>query len=277
MLAELHSHSHYSKGIKIVKEGLDSPLEMAKRASELGLGAIAISDHNQFRAYRFAKKIKENYNVILIPAEEISTGEGHLNALGINERIKPGLGLLESIDRVHEQDGIAVAVHPFDIKNEGTRYQAKHADVIEAFNGLNVERVSNLKNIRYAESYKKPMVNGSDAHSADMVGWAVTEVNADNMDDILKAIKKGKTRLHNEYVPIKVVTDWAVERMKLSYVQILTYINQNYHFPKAHISRNALRLVNKSPGKIDYLFRMAAYFGMGNAIIYGACKEIIGW
>ena len=51
----LHCHSHYS-----LLDGLPSPMDLAKKAADLGMGAIAISDHgNLFGAIEFYKACKE--------------------------------------------------------------------------------------------------------------------------------------------------------------------------------------------------------------------------
>ncbi len=277
MIAELHAHSHYSRGRRVVHEGLCSPKAMVEYAKHIGLDALAITDHDSFSGCKEAKSYGKRHGIAVIAGEEISTKDGHLNALGITEKIKPGMGFLETIDEIHSQGGIAVAVHPFDIKNEGLRIKSSRADVIEAFNGLSIERTSNLRNARFALHENKPIINGSDAHCLEMMGWATTEIDAQDGDSALRAIRKGKTKLHNEYVPVNIITSWTIKRLDLSYAEILAYINENYRFPKKIICKEMLKLVRQSPGKVDYMFNLMAYFGMGNAVLYGACKEIIGW
>lgn len=63
MKADLHVHTMFSKDGKTTMEEL---LEYAERS---GIGCIAVTDHNEFRAYDL---LKDNGRVIIIPAEEVS-------------------------------------------------------------------------------------------------------------------------------------------------------------------------------------------------------------
>ena len=143
MKFELHCHSYYSVGTKIVWEGLNSPKEMIKAAKRKGLSGIAITDHDSNRSWKQAREIAKKEGMIFIPGIEISSRKGHIIGLGLNDFIKKDLSIDETIERIHEQGGIAVASHPFDIKGEGIRENYKKADAVEVFNALNVDQLSN--------------------------------------------------------------------------------------------------------------------------------------
>src|SRR4029450_10551158 len=51
--------------------------------------------------------------VDVVVGEEISTLNGHLLGLFLEELVPPGLTALETIARIHDQGGLAVAAHPF--------------------------------------------------------------------------------------------------------------------------------------------------------------------
>ncbi len=282
MKIELHSHTTYSKGRKILVEGVDTPEDMVKQAAKIGLDAIAITDHDTIRggveALRFAKKNKKiTEKIIVIPGSEVSSADGHILALGIEKDIPKGLPARETIDLIHANGGIAVASHPFDIKSVGLGEKAALCDAVEVFNGVNLERISNWKAKRFAEKNNLNMVSGTDAHSAQMIGYAATRVAAEhNIDSILHAIKKGKTSVSDcNYVPTNIIVDWSVIRLKYSYEYTLNYINNHYKWPKKNIYRRLLPLVKRSPGKIDYLFRGLGYFGIGCAVVYRAIREAL--
>ncbi|MBI3190960.1 PHP domain-containing protein [archaeon] len=228
-----------------------------------------------YKSNGIAKNIEKKYGIIAIPGEEITTNSGHLVALGINEFVKPGMGVEETIDKVHDLGGITVGVHPFDIRNEGISELSRKADAIESFNAINIERFSNKKAKDFAEMHKKPQVAGSDAHWTEMMGYGINEIEANNVDDILTAIKKGKVHIRGSYIPSSVVVKWSILRLEYSYDQIMNYIDSNYRMPKRVISRNLLGLVNKSPGKIDYLFRLFGYCGLGYAFTYSVFKNVL--
>ena len=65
------------------------------------------------------------------------------------------------------------------------------------------------------------------------------------------------------------MTDWNVLRIKTSYVYVTNYMNRNYPWPKRMLGRELLKLVRKSPGKVDYLLRAMAYVALGSAMVYG--------
>ena len=276
MLAELHCHSIYSKRIKVPHEGMNTPKDMLVHAKRLGIDVVAISDHDEFRGAQEAMKFSKKLGIITIPAQEVTTADGHMIALGISERVKPGMSALETIDIIHSQGGVATAPHAFDINNDGLRELAKHCDAMEAFNAINVDRISNFKGLKFAAENRVPMIAGSDAHSLEMMGRGLTELpEIYGMDGALKAIRKGRVGIATrKYVPIKVIMDWSLHRLKFSYDFVWDYIDQNYGQPKKLISKRMLGLVNRYPGRTDFLFKSIAYFSLGSVIAYSAAKEL---
>ncbi len=276
MLAEMHCHSTYSTGKKILLEGLNTPKQMVAHASRIGLDVVAITDHDTVAGGLEAKKYGKKYGMVVIPGAEITTISGHVLALGITEDILPHLTVEKTVEKIHEQGGIAVASHPFDIKNEGVGNLALKCDAMEAFNALNLERISNWKAMMFASKNKFPSIANSDAHCSGMMGYGRTEISSsERMDDIFDAIAKGRTKMQTEYIPTKIVMEWAVKRLKVSYAYTLNYMNENYNWPKRTVCKKLLGLVNKSPGNIDYLFRLMTYFSLGNLFVYRAFREVL--
>jgi predicted metal-dependent phosphoesterase TrpH len=247
---------------------------MVRVASKIGLDALALTDHDTIAGIPEARSATKKYGILLIPGAEISTASGHMLALGIQEPIKRGLPVEETLDAIHAQGGIGIASHPFDVKNEGIGKLAIHCDAMEVFNAINLERISNWKAALFASKHKLKTVAASDAHCAAMLGYGCTEIRAErDLDAVLRAIAKGRTTLYTQYVPTKLIMDWAVARLKASYAQILSYINANYRWPKRYVCKKLLALVEKSPGKIDYLFHILAYLGLGSVFVYKAIRE----
>lgn len=275
MLVELHAHTKYSYGTKVPVEGLNTPEEIVRHAARLGIGAIAITDHDTMKGCAAAKRCASKYGIVFIPGEEITTISGHILAIGTDEPVQSGMSVEDTIDDIHDAGGIAIGDHPFDIKGDGIGELARHTDAIEVFNAINMDRISNRKSLKFANIHKKPKVAGSDAHWTEMLGHGLNEMNAANVDEIIKCIKKGKVVLKTKYMPANIIMKWSVERLKLSYPYTLNYINNNYRWPKRVISRNMLSLVKKSPGKVDYMFKGLTYVGLGSVIMYSAVKNIL--
>lgn len=171
MKADLHVHTMFSKDGRTTMEEL---LEYAERA---GIGCVAVTDHNEFRAYDL---LKDNKRIIIIPAEEVSSAEGHILALGIDRLIPRDLSIQETIDRIHEAGGYAFAAHPYRWwSGLGEENTLKYPfDGIEARNGRSVP-AANRRSERLARRVGKPMTAGSDAHTPRHIGEGYVEVPDD--------------------------------------------------------------------------------------------------
>jgi PHP family Zn ribbon phosphoesterase len=65
---DLHTHSYYS-------DGTDSPQEIVDKALELGLAAVALTDHNTTKNCAALKKAAENYGLVCLYGMELTTME----------------------------------------------------------------------------------------------------------------------------------------------------------------------------------------------------------
>jgi predicted metal-dependent phosphoesterase TrpH len=106
--ADLHVHTLYS-------DGGQSP-EAVVRAAAGRVDVVGITDHDRvsgaLRARDYAREHPE-LGVDVVVGEEISTLNGHLIGLYLREAVPAGLSARETIERIHAQDGLAVAAHPF--------------------------------------------------------------------------------------------------------------------------------------------------------------------
>ena len=274
MKMELHCHTTYSHGTKVFYDGVNTPEELVAGAKAKGLDAVVITDHNTLFGVNEAARYAKKYGVLVIKGEEISSRDGDITALGIEEVIRPGLSAEETIDLIHRQGGVAVSVHPFAIKDLGIGKKATLCDAIEVFNSLSIDRLSNKRALKFAKSLKLNMVAGSDAHCIEMLGNGMTIVDADTEEGALKCIKNGKTQLQTRHTPVADIMDLAVRRLRMSYDYTMDYIMENYGGPKRFFSRKMLSLVKRSPGKVDYLFKTMAYVSFGGIFVYGMGKNL---
>jgi len=241
---------------------------MIRVAKQRGLAGIALTDHDSIDGWKEAAAEAKKQGMIFIQGEEVSTARGHILALGITEHIPRGLSVQETMDQIHEQGGIGIASHPFDIAGQGVRYDAKYTDAVEAWNALSIDRFSNYLNNRKAERLGKPKVSGSDAHTLDMIGTAPIRTTATTLDDILKSILKQQVTLTKQYVSIRSIQTWSQERFKRSYDHVWNHI-ANYSPPRAWISRKLLnRFVTD---RSNWLFTGLAHVGICSAAVYSAC------
>ena len=106
--ADLHVHSIWS-------DGAQAPAAIV-RAAAGRVDVLAMTDHDEIRgaleAREFARAHSE-LGVDVVIGEEVSTLNGHVLALWIEERVPPGLSAERTIALIHDQGGLAVAAHPF--------------------------------------------------------------------------------------------------------------------------------------------------------------------
>lgn len=204
--ADLHIHSIYSDGTASIREIL-------AHVANSDLRVIAITDHDTIQGGREAQQLARDFGVQVIVGEEVSTAEGHLLALFIEDELPPGRTAAETIAAVHAQGGLCVAAHPYDrsVPSLGLKGLAGpqggelrgdwSLDAIEALNAGVIwsQRDCNRIAQRVADRLKLPAVGGSDAHSLATIGQAYTIFPGASADDLYRAIKHGLVRPAGEY------------------------------------------------------------------------------
>lgn len=201
MKIDTHIHSKYSKDSIM-------PLEdIIKYARIENLKAVAISDHDEIKAIEAIKNV-EHEGIIVIPAEEVSSSEGHIVALGITDYIKPLQTPQETIDAIHDNAGIAIAAHPYCFYRSGVGSMVTELDIdaIETLNSRFILGISNYRAKKTSEKYDFPAVGASDAHFIEGIGSCYSTIpESGSVDEILKHIKKGDTKAHGKRTPMKAI------------------------------------------------------------------------
>jgi hypothetical protein len=208
MKIDLHSHTIYSHHAFWGRDALSTPAQMVRAARVRGLGGLAITDHQTVKGGLVGQAYVRSHHLdfVVIPGTEIRTVEGDILALGVDKDISDGLGVPETIERIHALGGLAVAAHPFAafIFRRAVGDAARHADAIEVFNAsTRMNWRANRRAFELALRAKKPGTAGSDAHIAREVGRAgIVCKDTSSVDDILAAIRKGKFERFGAYTPV---------------------------------------------------------------------------
>lgn len=204
MRFDLHVHTTYSRCSTLDVEAA------IKHGARIGLGGIAITDHNTTAGIARARAAAKRFGLILVPGTEITYAPSileyflagkHMVALGIEETPQKWLGALETIDFVHDRGGLAVLAHPARfLLHPGClcdlRKKQNELAKIDAIEALHEGRFFGNA-IRVAKLLKIPVVAGSDAHMAMQLGTCYTELkHCESVDDVLKEIKRGRTEVH---------------------------------------------------------------------------------
>ena len=165
---DLHMHTDHSYDCA-------TPVEvLLAQARARGLGAIAITDHNEISGAHDARAKAEGIKVIV--AEEVKTAEqGEVIGLFIEEKIPRGLTLQETIDEIKRQGGLVYVPHPFDRMHSVPDYEhllgvLDQVDAIEVFNPRVAIAEFNDEALRFAAKYRIPAGAGSDAHVPQGLG-----------------------------------------------------------------------------------------------------------
>lgn len=189
--ADLHIHSIHSFDGSCTIEAI------LAQAQKNFLNVIAISDHDTFRAHPISQSLQNKYHVEAIPAMEITTSEGHLLALFIREPVESGRPLIESIMRVHMQNGICIIPHPLamgitSVNNPSLKRALQIPEVRETLLGLEVINGGLLHRNHeaelLAEQYHLSHIGSSDAHIRQAIGRAVSYFNGTTVEDLKRAL-----------------------------------------------------------------------------------------
>lgn len=205
--ADMHLHTLYSDGTASVQAVLDH----VERATDLDL--VAITDHERIDGALRAREIHAagTYSFELVVGEEITTRRGHVLALFIAERIPALRPLGETLERIHDQGGIAIAPHPMAplTPSLGTRSllwsrgatDARHRlDGIELLNPSTAGRSRRVARDRLnAEILHLAAVGNSDAHVLEGIGTAWTWFPGDTAEAYRTAIASGSTTPDGQY------------------------------------------------------------------------------
>lgn len=202
--ADFHMHTKYSIEPRMFKlfeaRARYGPKQLIETAKKRGLNAITITDHDTMAGAeigeKYNKKDKDS-DFLVIKGEEISSADGHILGIGMEEAIRPGLPAQETIDRINSQGAVAIIPHPFAPKYGLRRkvFEIKNTDGIEVFNPFTcMVLAANKKAVEAAKLVGLSEISSTDAHTLDIVGKAYTKIKCDlNVDSVIKAIKSRKT------------------------------------------------------------------------------------
>lgn len=188
---DLHVHTLYSGDSNISPKNLVEQLYQNPTVR-----AVAITDHDTIEGYRQVKRLAQAYEgLLVIPGIEVSTFEGHINVLGIEEMPKYPLSIKELADFARERQAVIVVPHPYRVCGLGDYAKKLNADAIETLN-YRASKSENKLAEKLAKELNLPGVAGTDAHRPNQLFRVYTEVDADiNVDSVLREIRKGRVRI----------------------------------------------------------------------------------
>ncbi|MES2572901.1 MAG: PHP domain-containing protein [Verrucomicrobiota bacterium] len=221
---DLHCHSWYSG------DGVSSPEAMVAAAKEKGMHGVALTDHNTCDGYRhlldkgLAREDGQPVDgFLVIPGVEVTTAEGHLLCLGLTLPNLKGTPAAKVCRIVHEQGGLAIPAHPYDMLRAGIResvLETLEMDGLEVFNAATTFKRFNRQAFEFAQARGLPMTAGSDAHHHAAVGTAYTLFPTDDfsvrgiLGQIGRGIERNECYLTAKDAMRKTLNNWFRLRKK---------------------------------------------------------------
>jgi len=182
---DLHVHSSASF------DSLADPQKLLRRARQLGLTHLAITDHERISGALRARELA-GHGLQVIVGEEIRSSDGDLIGLFLEEAVPPGLDATQTAEAIRAQGGIVGLPHPFDSfrSSGGNRAGRAEGGPAESSEGLLADlaaivdyvethnarayRDANPRAAGFAARHGLPGVASSDAHSVMELGVAST-------------------------------------------------------------------------------------------------------
>jgi hypothetical protein len=190
---DLHLHTDWSHDCSIPAE------DLLDHAEAIGLGAIAVTDHNVFGGALEAVGLARSRDLVVIPGEEIKTDhQGEVIGLFLEEEIPRGMSFADTVAAIREQGGLVYLPHPFDrlhaIPDPATLHRhVAEIDVFEVYNARLLRDSFNDEALRFARKYRLLQGAGSDAHVLPGVGTGAVRMRRfDGPEEFLLSLRSAE-------------------------------------------------------------------------------------
>ncbi len=195
MWIDCHCHTKYSY------DNWLEPVNLIRRARELGLDGVCITEHYSFDASEPVEQVGRDEGMLVLRGVEIATDRGHMLAYGVEDDgwniwgRDNYLPLAEVVEHINGIGGICVPAHPF--REVGACLLEGVLDLtgiaaVETHNGGNRESDNELA-MRAARHMALPSLGGSDCHKTEAVGRCATQFlqPVTDMKSFIAAVRAG--------------------------------------------------------------------------------------
>lgn len=206
---DLHAHTVHSDASWAARE-------LAESARNYGLDFIALTDHNTVTGLAEIQAAVGN-DLLLIPGLELTTFNGHANALGINQWMDwrtghNGRTINDAARDIRAAGGLFIVVHPDAPQDElctGCRWNYPDFDLglahaVQVWGGSRWDHPDErnagclqLWTEWLDQGYRLPAVGGTDTHGpdgwGDQSGWTYVWAEERSIGSILAGVQAGRT------------------------------------------------------------------------------------
>ena len=196
-----------------------SPAELVSAARAAGLDLIAITDHDTMRNAREVWGRGQEAGLQVVMGMEVTTrwpAQTHVLGWFLDEKVRPGMSLADTVAAIHAQDGLAVIPHPFMPTYFAScqpgmlerLIESRSVDGVEIMHTAPTTRSRQARLERFYATHADRLgarVGGSDSHfGAHDLGLVVTEFEGSTDADFRRAVLERTTvprRLKPRHIP----------------------------------------------------------------------------
>lgn len=194
MNIELHLHTAFGSGCSYIQYD-----QLFLGAKEMNLGAVCITDHDNYRGYDKAKELGDILEYPIFMGIEISSCEGDLLVYTPEKLNLKILGIKPNpqkvIDMAEAMEGFVAVAHPFrnSAPSLGTYVrELRGLHGVEVLNG-NISPVQNKFALKMAKELGLIQIAGSDAHVPEHIGRVYNVFpEVKTQSEFVKALREGK-------------------------------------------------------------------------------------
>jgi len=221
--ADLHLHTLASDGLVAPRDLVDH----IERHTDLDL--IAITDHDETLAALEGREYAARcgYRVQIVPGVEVTTRQGHLLALFIEERPPALRDPRTTAEWIVQRGGLCVAPHPYTRWTHslstgalGTLVAAGLLAGVEVMNASLAGRASRPRALTLAQEHGLALIGGSDAHMLAMIGLSFTRFPGRTPEDLHQAIEHATTSADGRFATPAEMAAEAIPQLARSMVQL---------------------------------------------------------
>jgi predicted metal-dependent phosphoesterase TrpH len=221
--ADLHLHTLASDGLIAPRDLVD----FVEQNSDIDV--IAITDHDEVTSALDAREwaAQRGYRVQVIPGVEVTTLDGHLLGLFIEERPPALTSAMRTAAWVTSRDGLCIAPHPFTRWTHSLPSRPLSELVkagllagVEVLNASLAGRASRPRALAFAEQHGVARVGSSDAHMIAMVGLARTRFPGRSPEEVRRAIEDRTTQPEGRFATPAEMASECIPQLARSMVQL---------------------------------------------------------
>jgi predicted metal-dependent phosphoesterase TrpH len=188
-----------------------------------------VTDHDETSAAHEARDwaIRRGYRVQVIPGVEVTTRDGHLLVLFVEDRPPALWPLRRTAEWVRERNGVCLAPHPFTRWTHSLSTRAMSdvlgSDLIAGVEVLNASlagRGSRPHALAWARAHALAQLGASDAHMLAMIGLARTRFPGHRPEDLRTAIEQATTWAEGRFASPAEMVGEAIPQLARSMVHL---------------------------------------------------------